>query len=298
MSEDLLSEEQILAERTPHIVSFWPYYLYFLWYVIGSSLLLWKLDWFMDLVRSSVIGAFFGQTGVIVTFMVVWWLLMIIPALIFSLLRIKWGWVVGFALIATVATYLFHHFNVTESFLLYATIGLGVLGLVLSDIYRRSHRYFLTSFRIITRLGFLGSTTRQTPYAQIDDLVTKKGFLGQIFNYASILPLTPPGIGTGSDEARVSVGVGGGVSGDAKAGKVGAGAGVGVEGGRSVTVPRSRTYFILYGIPHPDEVEELILERMREKEPAFQVERQTKILGKKLDQLIKEREEEKFENKK
>lgn len=290
MSEDLISEERILTTRKPHILSFWPYYLYFLWYICGSGILLWRLGELEAWIGSSFIGTFFGSVGVTVMFMLIWWGLMILPALIFSILQIEWKWVIGFVILSSIGTYLFHMLAIGESMLLYATIGVGVIGLLLSDIYRRSHRYYLTTFRILTKLGFLGSTTRQIPYSQITDLITESGFLGGVFNYSSVIPLTSSGMGTGEEEAKVEVGAGGGASQDLKAGRIGMGGGLSVTGGRSVTVPRSRSYFVLYGIPNPDEVRGMITEKMREKEAAHQIDKQTKILGKKLDELIEERD--------
>lgn len=295
MANDLIPEEELLKKRIPHFLSFWPFYFYFLTYIVGSSILLWKFSLFEAWIKNSILYAFFGDSSISIIFILTWGGLLLLPALVFSIMKIEWKWVIGFVLISSIGTFLFYRYNfVNKSLLLYSTIGLGVLGLVLSDVYRRSHRYYLTTFRIITKLGFFGSSTRQVPYSKVTDLNTKSGLLGNIFNYGSVIHATASSLGTGSDEASVKVGIGGGASEDVKGTEAGMGVGASVEGGRGVTVPRSRSYFILFGIPRPKEIEKLISKKMREKESAYQIESQTKILGKKLDELI---EEDKKENK-
>ncbi|NIQ06392.1 MAG: PH domain-containing protein [Candidatus Korarchaeota archaeon] len=207
---------------------------------------------------------------------------MIVPALLFSILKIRWNWVISFVILSSIGTFLFYQFDATLKMLFYATIGLGVLGLILSDVYRTSHKYILTSFRIITKIGFINASTRSLPYSKITDLVEEQGFLGKIFNFGHLFPLTASRMGTGSKTAEVKVGTGVG----AQKGKTGAGVGIAIEGGQSVIVPQSRTYYILYGIPKPERIKQIIITRMREKEPAYATETQTEVLAEKLDLII------------
>lgn len=297
LSEELIKDEEILTERKPHFLSFWPYYLYFFWYALISGVFLWKLPWFEQIIANSFIGSFFGLWGVNIAFLLLWWLMMVIPALIYSILMIEWRWVLGFVFLTILGTFLFYRYQVPKRELLYGTVGLAFIGFVLSDIYRRGHHFRLTSFRIIMELGFFGSTTRQIPYSQISDLIMKQGLLGKIFNYGTVLPITPSEIATGSDEAGVMVGtsVSGGAGG--KGAATGAGAGIGVIGTRSMKVPRGQTFYVLYGIPNPEEMQQEIVEKMREKEPAQAIDRETRILGKKLDELIEKDEKSKTEKK-
>lgn len=275
-------QEETLVEIQPHFLSFWPYYLYFIWYLGFSSAFLWKMSEIMTWLDTTFLS-FFGNTGVTVGFLLLWWLAMIIPALLFSILQIKWGWVFTFVILATIGTVLLNYFqSITKEIILYGTVGLGVLGLILSDLYRKSHKYILTTFRIITKMGFLRTSTRSLPYSKITDVVTEHGWLGGLFNFGHIFPLTASRMGTGSKTAEVQVGTG--VEGKKEG--MGAGVGIAVEGDKTVVVPEARSYYMLYGIPEPEEIKKIILSKMQKKEPTYATNKQTQVLAQKLDKIL------------
>ena len=285
---ELLKNEKLLLRTKPHPFSFWPYYAFFLYYIVVSAyIILNKEDiiaWFQQSLLSSL-----GFFGVEVLFVIIWWAILIIPALIVSIIRISWRWLIFYVLVAVVGTYLMHKYGASPMDLYYATIGIAVIGMLLTDLYRRGHEYILTNFRIIATLGFLGMKSRDVFYSRITDVVFEQDFLGKIFNYGTIVPVTASGIGTGEDAAKVAIGVGG-----ARETPVATvGAGVAVEGEKTVTVARGRSAFILYGVPNPEEVRKMILENMAAKEAAPYLERTVEL----LEKLVEKKEEEGEEKK-
>jgi len=280
---ELLKNEKILLKTKPHPVSFWPYYVFFLYYIIISIIIVTNTDNIINWFNQSALSLL-GVAGVDVVFVAIWWIILIVPALLVSIIRISWRWLIFYVLFAIVGTYLMHKYGFSPIDLYYATIAIGFIGVILTDLYRRSHEYILTNFRIIATLGFLGLKTRDIFYSKITDVFTEQDLLGKMFNYGTIIPITPAGIGTGIDAAKVEVGVGG-------AKKVPAGptvgGGVAVEGEKAVTVPRGRSSFILYGVPHPEQVRKVVLENMAAKEEAPYLERTVEL----LEKLVEDKEE-------
>lgn len=288
MSE-LLKGEKILDKRSPHPLSFWPYYLFFLYYIIVNSLILFALDDIVAWVEGSLISVI-GDIGTTIVLLVLWWAIIIIPAIIFAILKISFRWMIFYFLLAVIGTYAIARLGATIEQLLYVTVGISVVGILLTDVYRRSHEYILTNFRIITKLGFFGHKVRDIFYSKISDVFLEQGFLGTIFDYGTIIPVTPSGIGTGEDSAKVAIGVGGAQ----KVGPTEVGVGIGIEGEKSVKVARGRSSFVLYGVPNPSQVRKLILENMAKKEAAPYLERTVEL----LEELVEKEEEEEEEKSK
>jgi len=277
----LLKDEKILEEVSPHPFSFWPYYVFFLYYIVIGGYMYSKYD---DLLQSIV--SFVGS-GLIASILLValWWLILIIPAVIFALLQISSRWVILYTLIAVVGTYALYANKIALGQIWLITIGIGVLGFISTEFYRRAHKYIITNKRIVmgTYLGLFGTYERDILYSKIEDLVLKQGFLGKIFNYGTIVPTTASGIGTGVDVAKVEAGVGVG----AEKGGVGAGVGIAVGGERGVVTPRGRSWFILYGVPDPQRIYDLIITQMHEREPAQYLQKQVEL----LEKLVEKKEE-------
>lgn len=127
---------------------------------------------------------------------------------------------------------------------MYIIYSLSIIGL--TDFYRRAHKYYITNLRIVSAKEFITHEYREVTFDKISDIVLKQGVLGRIFSFGSLIPITASGFGLGSDFSMAGVGVSS------------RGVGVGVGGGKSVDVPRGRSYFILYGIRRPKEVLNII----------------------------------------
>ncbi len=138
-----------------------------------------------------------------------------------------------------------------KAFLPGLTIGFGVVGLVLTDWYRRSFTYYITNLRILLTNDFLlTKDERIIRHNHIEDLKMDQGMIGRIFDFGNVNPLTGSGIGTGSDDSIAVVGAGKNVE----------GVNLSAAGGskRSVTKARASPTDTLYGVPDPGKVRTLI----------------------------------------
>ena len=125
---------------------------------------------------------------------------------------------------------------------------LSLLGFPLVEIYRRSHRYFITNFRLILKGGIITSRERSLRYEKISDIEGSQGIAGKIFRFGTIIPITQSGFGLGEDATFA----GGGGSG--KKGRLFGFAG----GSKGVTIARARSYYELHGVHPYREVKTLI----------------------------------------
>jgi len=137
------------------------------------------------------------------------------------------------------------------------TVSVGLLGIFSVNAYRRSFTYYLTDNRIVLQSHFLmNRSERQVRYNHIEDIKMEQGFVGTIFGYGTVLPLTGSGIGTGSDESMVMAGGGTEVTGLGK---------IGFAGGSRTSSKRIRhnPHDCLFGVPSPSKVRDLITENIQ-----------------------------------
>ncbi len=270
-----MKDEQIIEVTSPHPLSFWPYYLFFVYYIVVGAAMYSKYDSVLGWIVAHVYSIEIIARIILV---ILWWAILIIPAVIFWIVNISPKWVIIYTLIAVVGTVaiVLHYISLDKIWIV--TLGTGILGSVLTELYRRSHKYILTNRRLImgTYMGVFGRRERELLYSSIAEVILDQGFLGKIFNYGTIIPTTASGIGTGADAAQVAVMVGGVAE---KAG-VGVGAGVEVRGERGVVVPRGRSWFVLYGVPDPERIKNIIMEQMQKREAAQYLQRQVELLEK------------------
>ncbi len=253
---ELMDGEECVMRLSPHPLSFIGLYLIFLYPVIlGVVFGIYHEDitgYFSDLFLMEAAGLW--------TAISIWWLLLIVPAIIIALLRITWKWLALYLSIATVFTLLKMYTWVELIHMNIGLISIGVIGLVISDYYRRQHRFYITDNRIITQLDFLGKKSRSLMYSNINDLVIRKPVLGNWLNYGTILPVTASGFGLTDNMSIAGAGIGG--SGK----RSGFGGGLGFGGLKSMQDPRGRPYYILYGVRNPEKIYRLISEFIRETE--------------------------------
>lgn len=136
----------------------------------------------------------------------------------------------------------------------------ALLGVVMTEAYRRGHIYILTDYRIIMKKKFISREEREITYDKITDIHVRQGILGRIFNYGTIVPISASGFGMGEDLALAST--------FAAANVKKAAVGFGVEGGKSVQRPRAATYFSLYGIANLRKARTIISRRRLESQEA------------------------------
>ncbi|MEM2272722.1 MAG: PH domain-containing protein [Candidatus Bathyarchaeia archaeon] len=156
----------------------------------------------------------------------------------------------------------------------------AVLGLFLVEVYRRGHRFFLTSYRIIAVKKFIWKEVREVMYDKITDIYVHQGLLGRIFNYGTIIPISESGFGLGEDASLAAISA----EAAAKRGSLG----VIFSGKRSVNRPKASSYFSLYGIPDPKRMRGIIGSKMLEM-------KETPILRRIEDLLREERRKKKHD---
>lgn len=122
----------------------------------------------------------------------------------------------------------------------------------MTDVYRRKFDFYITDQRIIIELNFISQKRREILYSKISDLVVDRGALGRVFNYGSVIPITESGFGLGEDMSAVTVAATGAPL--PKGPKMT----TAVSGGRTITVPRGRSFYILFGVGKPNVVADTI----------------------------------------
>jgi hypothetical protein len=133
----------------------------------------------------------------------------------------------------------------TTLFILVYSIAVSIIGFLIVELYRRSHKYIITNLRIIFKGGVLTKRERTIRYDKIADIDAQQGILGQIFGFGTIIPISESGLGLGSDKSLAAAGVEVG-------GKRGKFFGL-VGGGKEVQTPIARSYSELHGVyPYKD----------------------------------------------
>jgi hypothetical protein len=239
----LLPNESLRLELKPHPLAFWKFYLlgfYLLLLAFGS--IYWRT---LPIDVYSWIGRFIPINYNIIT-IVLFLGSFIIVAIIIGLLEISFKLAFLLTVMGVLGVAIVEYFNLGINGYTFMYVVYSILIIGLTDIYRRTHKYYVTNFRIISAKEFITHEYREVTFDKISDIVLKQGVLGRVFGFGSLIPITASGFGLGSDFSMA----GGGVS--------GRGVSVGFGGGKSVDVPRGRSYFILYGVRKPKEVLNLI----------------------------------------
>ncbi len=246
-----------MMELRPHPLAFAGMYVFWV-YVLVVSIAAWMYHGSLSS-RASGLPLVGGLAAEYVP-LAVWFLAIFLPALVYSIVKISWRYT-GLAILIALVLPLAAKYLVGELYPYAYWIGIasGLLGVVSVELHRRAHRFLVTERGIVIEYRGVKHIRRELLYSRITDLVMEKGGLGKIFGFGNIIPLTASGIGTGEDVSGVMAGVG--------AGK-GVAGGVAVAGGRTVSVPRTRSYYMLYAVPHPEKVYDVIVEAMRGSEEA------------------------------
>jgi len=247
VSPKLQKGEELIKGLRPHPLAF--YRLYGIWVYI------------------ALVGVYFSSSpsieilemGPETSPRVLWWLSILVPAVLIALFRINWRWLVALAIPALLAFYLPGQLEYTAFLEKWGLLWLsdqnhiltafGVLGILGTEEHRRSHRYYITNWRLIMESGHLGVHRRTLLYKNINDLVVEQSFAGKIFNFGTIIPITASGLGLGDDFSMAGA-------------AVGTRAMIGAGGGKTVSTPRGRSHHLLEGVGRPEQVHDLIISLM------------------------------------
>ncbi|RLG47310.1 MAG: hypothetical protein DRO06_03025 [Thermoproteota archaeon] len=225
--------EEFIMELIPHPASFLDLYGFFFYLVMLGA---WLIAGHPGLPEAEQYSFAAAAVGVLV------------PCVWAAVTRIRWRWLFFGILLVAASGVAYYQFGPRAVGV--PIVAAGLLGIPLTDAYRRSHRYYVTSERIVMRAGLITREVREVRLSRVVDVVLIQGLLGRIFNFGTIFPVTPSALGTGQDLAML------GLRGDV----------IEIAGGRTVVVPRGRSSQVLYGVTNPDEVYSELSRLLRERE--------------------------------
>ena len=291
--EDLLENEKVEKILSPHPLSFMRLQSLCIFLIVWGVL----LGWIVNIGYKDL----FGEPWL--TTIPVWGLVLLLVGVIASLVTIRW--VIFFLYLGVFAggVALIFWLGLQEStgiFLPFYTVAVSIIGFLIVELYRRSHKYIISNLRITFKGGILTKRERTLRYDKITDIDARQGILGQIFSFGTIIPISQSGFGLGSDKSFAA----GGVALGGKKAKV-----LGIfGGGKEVQTPRARSYYELHGV-YPYKEVKGIVEKMvqgnvitpyQQEQVEFQkeqvdIQKQMRDLLKKQGQVKDEQEEQENE---
>jgi membrane protein YdbS with pleckstrin-like domain len=185
--------------------------------------------------------------------LILWGLVLLFIGVAASLVAIQWTiffLYLGVFSGALVLIFWQHWENNIALFIPLYSIAVSIVGFLIVELYRRSHKYIITDLRIIFKGGVFTKRERTIRYDKIADIDAKQGILGQIFGFGTIIPVSQSGFGLGSDKSFAA----GGVEMGTKKAKLFGFAG----GGKEVQTPIARSYYELHGVYPYKDVKQLV----------------------------------------
>jgi len=246
-NEETLKNEKIEKILSPHPLSFMRYQSLAIFLLIWGVIFGWLVNF------SEFRSLFNGNEWLPV---LVWGVVLLVSGVVASLITIRWRIFFLYLLVFLGGLGLMIWLNWLSSsaiFIPFYTISISILGFLLVEWYRQSHKYIISNQRIIFKGGIVTKEERTLRYDKISDINAKQGILGQIFGFGTIIPISQSGFGLGSDE---SIAAGGIQLGGKKAGFFGL-----FGGGKEVQTPRARSYYELHGV-HPYKEVKKVVENM------------------------------------
>ncbi|MCJ2533858.1 MAG: PH domain-containing protein [Candidatus Thermoplasmatota archaeon] len=247
--EEPLKNEQIERVLSPHPLSFMKLQFLCIFLIVWGVLVLW-------LVNFSEYADVFENWYMVV---VVWGLVLLLVGVIASLTTIRWSIFFLYLGIIAGGIGIMASFNWLETASLFIpvwSVCMSILGFLLVEWYRRSHKYIISNLRIVFSGGIITKRERTLRYDKISDINSEQGILGQIFGFGTIIPISQSGFGLGSDQSFAAGGV---KIGEKKVGFFGL-----FGGGREVQTPRARSYYELHGVHPYKEIKKLVESAVQE----------------------------------
>ncbi len=246
--DDLLKNEKLEKVLSPHPLSFMRYQALSIILIIWGVLIGWLVN-FSDWI------SFFENYWITI---MVWGLVLLVVGVIASIVTIRWRifflylgvFLGGFGLIMWQGWQ-----DIVGVALPFYTVAVSIIGFLIVEWYRRSHKYIISNLRIVFKGGILTKEERTLRYDKISDINAKQGIIGQIFGFGTIIPISQSGFGLGTDESMAAGGI---MLGEKKAKLFGI-----FGGGKEVQTPRARSYFELHGVYPYKEIKKIIEEMVQ-----------------------------------
>ncbi len=250
MDEDeLLKGEKVEKILSPHPLSFMRFQSLSIFLVIWGVLVLWLLN------ASEWKNYFADNFWLSLSF---WGIGLLLAGIVASLITIRWSIFILYACVFASGTGFVFWLGLQDIIGIFVpvyTIFISILGFILVEFYRRSHKYYISNQRITFKGGIVTKQERTLRYDKITDINAKQGIIGQIFGFGTIIPISQSGFGLGSDKSFA----GGGISlGEKKVKLFGL-----FGGGKEVQTPRARSYYELHGVYPYKEVKKLVEEMVQ-----------------------------------
>ena len=242
--KELLKNEQVERVLSPHPLSFMKLQSLSIFVIVWGIVVWW-------LTNSSEYASIFS--GNIWYRLILWGLVLLFIGVIASLVAIQW--IIFFLYLGVFAGALglifWQHWEKDIAlFIPLYSITVSLVGFLIVELYRRSHKYIITDLRIIFKGGIFTKRERTIRYDKIADIDAKQGILGQIFGFGTIIPVSESGFGLGSDKTIAA----GGVEVGTKKARIFGFAG----GGKEVQTPIARSYYELHGVYPYKDVKQLV----------------------------------------
>ena len=241
--EELLENEQVEKTLSPHPLSFMGLQSLCIFLIVWGIIFGW-------LVNFSEFRNYFVNPWLSIT---VWGIVLLVVGVIASLLTIRWRIFFLFLSIFLLGVgVIFWLGNIEESgvFIPFYSVSISILGFLIVELYRRSHKYIISNKRIVFKGGVITKQERTLRYDKVTDINYKQGILGQIFGFGTIIPISQSGFGLGSDNSFAAGGV---QVGEKKLKFLGL-----FGGGKDVQTPRTRSYYELHGVFPYKEIKKIV----------------------------------------
>jgi len=239
--KELLKNEQVERLLSPHPLSFMKLQTLCIFMIVWGVVVWWLVSF------SQYKNVFAGPWYPFI----LWALVLMLVGVIASLMAIQWS--IFFLYLGVVLGglgILFWQPSLDlKLFILVYSIVVSIAGFLIVEVYRRSHKYYITNLRIMFKGGVLTKRERTIRYDKITDINSRQGILGQIFGFGTIIPISESGFGLGSDKSMA----GGGVEVGKKTRLFGF-----AGGGKEVQTPIARSYYELHGVYPFREVQKLV----------------------------------------
>jgi signal transduction histidine kinase len=234
--DELLENEKVEKILSPHPLSFMGLQSLCIFLIVWGVLIGWLVNF------SDFADMFSSNTWFPV---LVWGIVLLVVGVVASLLTIRWRifflylgvFVGGIGLMLWMGS-----LGSAGIFIPFYTVAISIIGFLIVELYRQSHKYIISSQRIVFKGGVITKEERTLRYDKITDINYKQGILGQIFGFGTIIPISQSGFGLGNDTVFAAGGV---QLGEKKAKFLGL-----FGGGKEVQTPRTRSYYELHGV-HP-----------------------------------------------
>jgi membrane protein YdbS with pleckstrin-like domain len=242
--KDLLKNEQVERVLSPHPLSFMKLQALCIFVIVWGVVVWWLVEF------SGYKGMFSGNIWYP---LILWGLVLLLVGVVAWLVAIQFSIFLLYlgVFVGAVGLIFWQHWeNNVSLFLLVYSVAVAIVGFLIIELYRRSHKYIISNLRIIFKGGVLTKRERTIRYDKVADIDAKQGILGQIFGFGTIIPVSQSGFGLGAEKTMA----GGGVALGTKKARFFGFAG----GGKEIQTPIARSYYELHGVYPYKEIQQLV----------------------------------------